>query len=122
MARIGKKLRSIEGGYVVFMCPGCGCGHRVGIEPPATPIWQWNGSGDVPTFSPSVLVRGTQFTELGQRQLEEWQASGGAKRTEKFDTQPTVCHSFVRDGKIQFLADCTHVLAGQTVDLPDFED
>jgi hypothetical protein len=29
-----------------------------------------------------------------------------------------VCHSFVVDGRIQFLGDCTHHLAGQTVDLP----
>jgi hypothetical protein len=29
------------------------------------------------------------------------------------------CHSFVTNGKIQFLADCTHKLAGQTVELPD---
>ena len=29
------------------------------------------------------------------------------------------CHSFVTDGRIQFLADCTHPLAGQTVDLPE---
>jgi hypothetical protein len=29
---------------------------------------------------------------------------------------------FVTDGRIQFLGDCTHALAGQTVDLPDWED
>ena len=28
-----------------------------------------------------------------------------------------VCHSFVTDGNIQFLSDCTHSLAGQTVPL-----
>lgn len=33
-----------------------------------------------------------------------------------------VCHSFVTDGRIQFLADCTHDLAGLTVDLPDFPE
>ena len=33
-----------------------------------------------------------------------------------------VCHSFIRDGRIQFLGDCTHHLAGQTVDLPDFTE
>lgn len=32
-----------------------------------------------------------------------------------------VCHSFIRDGRIEFLSDCTHALAGQTVDLPDIE-
>ena len=30
-----------------------------------------------------------------------------------------VCHSFVTDGRIQFLGDCTHDLAGHTVELPD---
>ena len=33
-----------------------------------------------------------------------------------------VCHSFVTNGRIQYLGDCTHKLAGQTVDLPDWED
>lgn len=34
------------------------------------------------------------------------------------DTFPIwVCHSFVRDGKIEFLGDCTHEFAGKTVDL-----
>ena len=32
------------------------------------------------------------------------------------------CHSFVTDGRIQFLSDCTHALAGQTVDLPDIKE
>jgi len=32
------------------------------------------------------------------------------------------CHSFVRDGRIEFLSDCTHALKGQTVDLPDLPD
>ena len=31
----------------------------------------------------------------------------------------TVCHLFLRAGRIQFLHDCRHALAGQTVDLPD---
>lgn len=30
-----------------------------------------------------------------------------------------VCHSYVTDGQVQFLSDCTHVLAGQTVPLPE---
>jgi hypothetical protein len=31
------------------------------------------------------------------------------------------CHSFIRDGQIQFLSDCTHALAAQTVDIPDWD-
>lgn len=30
------------------------------------------------------------------------------------------CHSFVTDGRIEFLGDCTHLLRGSTVDLPDY--
>ncbi len=37
-------------------------------------------------------------------------------------TMPDVrCHSFVRDGKIQFLDDCFHELRGQTIDMQDMD-
>lgn len=29
------------------------------------------------------------------------------------------CHSFIRDGKIQYLNDCWHSLRGQTIELPE---
>ena len=32
------------------------------------------------------------------------------------------CHSFITDGRIQYLGDCTHPLAGQTLDLPNWEE
>ena len=38
---------------------------------------------------------------------------------EPFEPKPLLCHSHVREGRIQFLSDCTHALVGQTVDLPD---
>jgi hypothetical protein len=31
------------------------------------------------------------------------------------------CHSFVKDGKIQFMFDSGHALKGQTVDIPDWD-
>jgi hypothetical protein len=87
-----------EDGKIAFDCPGCGMQHAVTVERGATgPCWGWNGSMDLPTFTPSILVR--------------WDF--GPERT------PKVCHSFVTDGRIQFLGDCTHALAGQTVDLPE---
>jgi hypothetical protein len=33
---------------------------------------------------------------------------------------PEVCHSFIIDGRIQFLGDCDHELASQTVEIPDW--
>lgn len=83
-------------GKLFFECPGCGMLHGVNVEVDGPPRWGWNGSVDKPTFTPSVLV------------TYRW---GPEQRD-------VVCHSFVTDGRIQFLADCTHALAGQTVDLP----
>lgn len=98
----------------MFRCPGCRTGHQVGIEPPAGLIWGFNGDGDKPTFTPSVLVRGMQI-EIDEH--GEW--TGKWLRGPDGEPLPGVCHSFVTDGRIQFLDDCTHALAGQTVDLPD---
>jgi hypothetical protein len=81
-----------------FRCPGCHAIHRIPVASTEYGSrWSWNGSLSVPTFNPSILTR-IQPTELG--------------RPEK------ICHSFVRTGRIEFLGDCTHSLAGQTVDLP----
>lgn len=32
-----------------------------------------------------------------------------------------ICHSFIANGKIQFLGDCWHLLKNQTVDLPEVD-
>lgn len=73
----------------VFLCPGCNRQH--GIKTTGGGAWTFDGDMDTPTISPSIL------------------AICGEDR----------CHSFVRAGKIEFLSDCTHDLAGQTVDLPE---
>ncbi|WP_164828247.1 hypothetical protein [Sinorhizobium medicae] len=64
----------------------------------------YNGNPDVPTFTPSVLV------------------TNNGPDAGKDGPPPAICHSFVTDGRIQFLADCTHALAGQTVDMPGWEE
>ena len=77
-----------------FFCPGCGNVHGVVVAGPGA--WGYNGNREAPTFTPSVKV-----------------------------TMPPsdyCCHSFVTDGRIQFLSDCTHHLAGQTVDLPGWDE
>jgi len=84
------------GGKIVaysFVCPGCGYKHTPYIEEGYGPKWGFNGSEELPTFTPSILFR------TGDK------------------NGPIVCHSFVTDGRIQFLTDSTHKLAGQTVDL-----
>ena len=86
-----------------FRCPGCNREHAIQSGSDTGPNWFWNGSLDKPTFSPSVLVT-YEGSDAGR---------DGAP--------PAICHSFVTDGRIQFLGDCTHSLACQKVDLPPWE-
>lgn len=95
------------GRVVHFWCPACEDAHGVTVDTPTG--WAWNGDLEHPTFDPSVKVSGVQWPpDMGFHKPNHAVAPG----------QPIVCHSFVHDGRIQFLGDCTHNLADQTVDLP----
>lgn len=89
------KVEPIPRRGVWFLCPGCDEPHRFTIG--RADGWTFNGNYEFPTFTPSLLMRSTH----------------GPERT------PKVCHLFMTDGKIRFLGDCTHELAGQTVDIPE---
>jgi hypothetical protein len=98
------KLHKFRENVYVFHCPGCECSHQIHVNGAKTEggaRWDWNQSTDSPTFNPSILVHSHPQYELP-------------------DTPR--CHSFVRDGKIMFLTDCTHKLAGQTVEIPEWDD
>lgn len=69
-----------------------GCGWEHALNPQ---VHTFNGDFNNPTFSPSLLQ------------------NHDPKR---------VCHSFVVDGKIQYLGDCFHSLAGQTLELKDVDE
>lgn len=115
-------LRRVNGWILGFYCPGCKRRHHIHDAPapgnPASPVWQWNGSVDRPTFTPSLLIRGAEFTPAGLAAYEAWCEAGFQQPAPEFERMDTVCHSFITDGKIQFLGDCTHHLAGQAVDIP----
>ena len=83
---------------VLWYCPGCREYHGVPI-PPHRQAWQWNKNLAAPTLSPSVLVK--------------YPGSDAGKD----GAPPAVCHCFVRDGRIEFLSDCTHDHAGKTVEM-----
>jgi hypothetical protein len=84
------------GTLYMFHCPGCDNGHIFHCRTDGgQPSWDFNGNLERPTFSPSIKLDG----HLGHG---------------KFGT----CHSYVRDGRIEFLSDCTHDLAGRSVELP----
>lgn len=79
-----------------ILCPACNCTHVFDSR------WSFNGDVEKPTFRPSMLEKIGPFPE-------------GSKRA----GQIQVCHSYVTDGNIQFLGDCTHKYANQTLPLPD---
>lgn len=87
------KVALATDGMLTWMCPACKSGHGVPVD-----RWQWNNSVDTPTLTPSVKVTWT------------------------YGEPPTnhCCHFVMTDGKIAFCSDCTHKLAGVTVDMEDF--
>lgn len=111
----------VDNQELMFWCPGCDGIHMIRHGECPRPGWTWNGSVDRPTFSPSILVSGTKITEKGRAEIRAWSDAGYPKHEGAFDSVPNICHSFVTDGRIRFLSDCTHALAGQTVDLPEWE-
>ncbi len=108
--RIGTKHAGNE--FYQFFCPGCQ-GHHVYYvkwSPEALeertkcgfsntpPAWTFDGNLDSPTFSPSLLNTWNPPSEPDKKK---------------------VCHLFVRAGRIEFCGDCTHALAGKTVEMAE---
>ncbi len=103
----GGILRDGTGNRLTWWCPGCDEAHGIQHGAGSGPRWGWNGSTDKPTFTPSVLVRWGSYADPNWKpEPEDPPGLSG------------VCHSFVVDGAMQFLGDCTHKLAGQTVPIP----
>lgn len=83
-------------------CPGCGEPHVVPTHGPTA--WGFNDDLEHPTLSPSILVH----------PAGRWR--------DGVVVQSPRCHSFVRDGRIEFCSDSEHALAGKTVDLPEIPE
>lgn len=100
MAKLAKI--SNHPGQYLFRCPGCEFLHLISDKTDTGPgaKWEFNGSLEAPTFSPSYLL---------------WTDHPETKKRER------TCHSFIKEGKIQFLDDCSHHLKGKTVDLPEYD-
>lgn len=107
-------LRTLGDGLVGFWCPGCAEMHMINVDPEDRPAWGFNEDYEFPTFSPSILV-------TGKRRITEDEYTR-IVAGEALEIPDRVCHSFVRTGQIQFLNDCTHGLAGQTVTLRPFSE
>lgn len=77
----------------LYFCKGCGYEHAFGLKSEGG-HHDFNMDLNNPTVNPSLL----QNFVPGK-----------------------MCHSFIRDGKIEYLNDCTHELKGQTIELPEIK-
>lgn len=96
------KIKKVKGshGLLAFWCPACNRVHQFCVDKRDWPnmVWKWNGEKEKPTFSPSILVIGKEGNNI--------------KR----------CHSFITNGRIVYLSDSTHDLAGKMVDMVDIPE
>lgn len=123
MGQLSAVLRNVEGGGLSFLCPGCNMRHTVRVGNGPGERWAWNGDAAKPAFAPSILISYDRWDPpVTPENHEEWRRNPWPQTPVKY-----VCHSFVgingaQPGQIKFLEDCTHALAGQTVDLPNVGD
>lgn len=92
-----------------YWCPACNAMHTIAVSKKnhSGASWSFDGNAAAPTFAPSINYK-VNTPDMG----EHYQPHIGS----------TICHHFVRAGRIEFCGDCTHALRGQTVDLPDFPE
>ena len=98
-----------------FHCPGCGTAHSVTTSSGG---WVWNGSLVEPTLSPSVLVQSGHYAGGAAAERGHCYCNFEERTGKKPSFKCLRCHSFVTNGYIQFLDDCSHDLQGQKVKLP----
>lgn len=104
MSQVSAVLRKTETGYAHW-CPGCQGMHYINVGIPRRPNWDFDGNVESPTFNPSVRIT---YNGHDADQVDD----DGTRNPS------ACCHYFIKNGKIQFLSDCTHALQGQTIPLP----
>lgn len=105
---LGPGLRLVRPGVYMHWCPGCCRAHMFNTsstDHPKGAKWDYNGDFHKPTFSPSMKISWGPYVDDDCPSDNE---------------PPGCCHYFLTNGQLQFLGDCTHAMAGQTVPLPDF--
>lgn len=92
MAKLIKRV--VE--YYMFYCSGCKYQHTYSVFEDGSQ-WKFNGDMGKASFIPSLLNR----------------------IIDQEGNETSRCHLFVTDGQIIYCADCTHELAGQTIELSE---
>lgn len=99
---VGQPPQATGSFRLMFWCPGCHALHGYVLGKPSHPggpCWSFDGNLEAPSLTPSLFMNAGMGNPV----------------------QP-VCHLYLTAGKLHFIGDCTHALAGQTVDLPPLPD
>jgi hypothetical protein len=91
------KLKDRGNGNYQFWCPGC------------------EGPHDIAT-----VLEHARANRDGSRPVWKFNGNMEAPTFSPSVNYPNWCHFFVEAGKIRFLDDCHHALAGKTVEIPDW--
>lgn len=94
------RVQVIDGQWLIH-CPACN--HPHGFIPGR---WTFNDNFEKPTFHPSMKIT----------------VNPKDHKYHNPNAKTSVCHSIVRNGRIEYCSDCTHDFRGQTVDLPEIND
>lgn len=90
-----------QGARYLHWCAACKSGHTYPVKGALKGhSWTFDGSIDKPSFEPSMLIF-TPAQGLGNQHVP----------------QATVCHYYLRNGRIEYQQDCPHTYAGKTVPL-----
>lgn len=119
MGQLSAKLRG-GGETLTYWCQGCEITHSVRVRPDGKnegAAWGFDWNLDHPTFSPSVLTTSGHYMSSHKLGKPCWctfkEQHPGRRSPSCFR-----CHTFIRGGMVEFLGDCSHALAGQTLPLP----
>ena len=94
-----KLLQSEDGARLWWYCASCDMLHPIALHNrpgESVDVWSWNNDAERPTFMPSFL------TDMSGR--------NGPKR---------ICHTYIKEGMVEYLNDSTIHLRGVTKELQD---
>lgn len=105
-----------------YWCQGCKDAHSIRTEG-FGPLWQVTGGDtDKPTVKPSVLVTTGHHVKWYKPDLGCWCTYYAEHPEEDRDFECRKCHTLIKEGMVQFLSDCSHELANQTLPVPDWPE
>lgn len=118
MNLVHKVEPSPTGPDFLFWCDGCHCAHGIWTiqRNASNAIWTFNGNLEKPTVSPSIKIEYPAWEPpVTPENMDKWRANPWHQTKKTY-----ICHCVINDGVINYGADSTHGLSGQTLPMTPF--